>query len=327
MTHYYQDDFVTLYHGDCREIVPTLGRFDLLLTDPPYGVLPEAWDKFSEQGFNVFNARWMSLAAELVDRAVVFSGSSRSNIPNMLDMMYRNIRRMVWDKGTSATADGAFWFCYEEFYICSNQKQTEFVPPKMMGVAKAIKKARTAAGMSRGAVDMAVRGKKTGLCYRWEEGCCLPTDEQEAVLQDILDIYSYGYADEIKKARSERDNTVDAMRRHNAENGARYSDVLRFPVKKESDHPCEKPVGLIITILEGVGGTTILDPFAGSGTTGRAAKDLGRKAVLIEREERYCEIAAKRMLQEVFDFGASCGTVGGDGNSSDTPTGNAFLDL
>jgi site-specific DNA-methyltransferase (adenine-specific) len=48
------------------------------------------------------------------------------------------------------------------------------------------------------------------------------------------------------------------------------------------------------------GGQTILDPFAGSGTTAVAAKLLGRKCVCVEREERYCEIAARRMAQGVL---------------------------
>lgn len=69
------------------------------------------------------------------------------------------------------------------------------------------------------------------------------------------------------------------------------------------EHPTQKPISLMrwcLYILGGYG--PILDPFAGSGTTLRAAKENRRKAVGIEVEERYCEIAAKRLSQEVLPF-------------------------
>ncbi len=68
-------------------------------------------------------------------------------------------------------------------------------------------------------------------------------------------------------------------------------------------HPTQKPLELISWCLSFTSAQTVLDPFMGSGTTLRAAKDLGRKAIGIEIEEKYCEIAAKRMSQEVLQLG------------------------
>jgi site-specific DNA-methyltransferase (adenine-specific) len=83
-------------------------------------------------------------------------------------------------------------------------------------------------------------------------------------------------------------------------------DATAFNIGQEAkeDHPSPKPFPFILYCVERLTepGEQILDPFMGSGTTLRAAKDLGRKAIGIEIEEKYCEIAAKRMAQEVFSF-------------------------
>jgi len=85
-------------------------------------------------------------------------------------------------------------------------------------------------------------------------------------------------------------------------NWANYTGIYSDILETESTHPNQKPASLIARFVRMHTDLhqTIVDPFMGSGTTLRTAKDLNRKAIGIEIEERYCEIAAKRMAQQAM---------------------------
>jgi len=215
---YYQDDAVTIYHGDCREIVPALGRFDLLLTDPPY--------ELTATGGGI--------------------GAKRKYLADI-------------DGHIDSGFDSSILECAENWMVfCSKRQLLELL--------------QLAQGRDNWALVTWNKPNPTPLCA----GNYLPDTEY------VVHAYTSGRL------------------------FGEFRDKSRFivhPVQKNNfGHPTVKPL-VVVSKMINLGtqpGEMILDPFAGSGTTGRAAKDLGRKAVLIEREERYCEIAAQRMAQEVL---------------------------
>jgi len=205
---YYQDSAVTLYHGDCREIVPALGRFDLLLTDPPYGI----------------------------NRAGMRGSTSKHGGRKA----YEDLK---WDNGTPDPSIFASLISASDNQVIWGANYFPAVLPPSMG------------------------------WFVWDKG------------QDI--------------------RSSDCELAYTSRRAALRRKVLnRFALMQDGpEHPTQKPVELISWCLSFFPDAhTVLDPFAGSGTTGRACKDIGRKCVMIEREEKYCEIAARRMGQEVLQF-------------------------
>jgi 16S rRNA G966 N2-methylase RsmD len=279
---YYQDEMVTLYHGDCLEILPTFAadEFDCVFADPPYGVGKADWD-------DDFPTAWMDLAARVAPTLAVTPGVWNLAVmpTSVADLDYRwtlaaHLRN---GRGRGALGRGNWIPCYVYTRAEEIKWTTAFADwCDLVGVT------RDALANATGTSDMA--GWWTS---RIERRSQIPSAEQWALI----------------RSRHSPPARFDAM--VEAEDPCRQGvDSASFVVGDVAmaDHPSPKPLNVMRWFLERLPGYRlpgrgVLDPFAGSGTTLVAAREEGRRAVGIEKDERYCEVIATRLAQGVLDFG------------------------
>src|SRR5690606_1036434 len=121
------------------------------------------------------------------DTACIFFGErTRTVVSPILSAIYEDVRQIIWNKMGGSVAEDRMFYAFESIYYCHPAETWETAEPKALEVGRMLAAARMASGLSRGAIDMAVRGKKTGLCFRWEEGACLPTSEQVALIRSVI---------------------------------------------------------------------------------------------------------------------------------------------
>ena len=217
MKPYYEAGGMTIYHGDCRDVLPTLDVVDLVLTDPPYGIGEAAGKNKS--------------------RSKPFGGTGKT-------IFATNYGTETWDD--AAIADDL--------------------------IAAVIAAGRYAAIFG-------------GNYYALPAASCFLVWDKVNYSSDFADVEiawtNYGTAARLKAHQWNGMIRVGRETRYHPTQKPR--DVMRWAIELCPKMP-----------------TSILDPFMGSGTTLRAAKDLGVKAIGIEIEEKYCEIAANRLAQEVL---------------------------
>lgn len=228
MKPYYEQGGITIYHGDCREILPTLEPVDALITDPPYGV------------------DLVTKTSDYRDSAAFDKGESLK-----ASVLYQDdpdhVRRLIGD-----VIPAALLISKRALVFCGARLMWAYPEPRAIGCV----------------FTMAGAGRSP-----WGFQCMHP-------------VLFYGKDPYLEDGLGSRPNSMKDDQ----------------PNREHFDHPCPKPLHWMRWAVARASrdGETILDPFMGSGTTLRAAKDLGRKAIGIEIEEKYCEIAANRLRQEVL---------------------------
>ena len=317
MSIYYQDDHVTLYHGDSLEILPTLDvQADALLTDPPYfKVKNEDWDRQWAKPDEFL--RWIGsfldaakpLLAPHASVWVFASPQLATDVEITVRDRFRVLNSVRWTKGGDTAHRRADFKTYRMFaspweaIIFAEQYADQYGD-----AAKALHREVYApfgrylqtewerAGWKSGALGKAL-GRDSALPTRWAEGSSLPNPSDYQKMRDLLNLSGGDYLRrEYEDLRREYE---DLRRPFTPATRALANDIWDFaPVRPyPGKHPCEKPAPLLRHMIETSTrpGALVLDPFAGSGSTLEVAASLGRRAVGVEKSEEYCEKIARRL--------------------------------
>ena len=275
MIPYYQDAYVTIYHGDCREFLPDLESIYSTITDGPYDIGLADWDK---------NIDLHGISKEIKRKTVGFY-SYFGQMPTLFEWYdaakeegMKFLEHIIWVKRT-VTPSGRLCRGHENICIHSCGK-TKFFQTK--GPYEDVK----------------------------VPGVLFDVVSIQAIDRHIKDLLA-GKPSLRRRGRTIHKRFLNPCVGDRSPKMVNFTNVWSFlPVNIKHKtgqylHEAEKPLDIMKRLVEmlSVKGSLICDPFMGSGTTLRAAKDLRRRAIGIEIEEKYCEIAAKRMTQEGLYFG------------------------
>lgn len=218
MKPYYEEKGIVIYHGDCREVLPTLEPVDAVVVDPPYGIN------------YVHSGGGKGVAARRNASMPIVGDQELIDISFLFDLQAKEFFIFGADHFRKQLPDGGTFIAWDKH--CGSGPNDKFIDAEFAWTNRRI--------------------PRNVIRFLWKGVACVKAGEA---------------------------------------NGSRQ-------------HPTQKPIALMrkaISLLPDI--QSLVDPFMGSGSTLRAAKDLGLRAIGIEIEEKYCEIAANRLRQEVLDFG------------------------
>lgn len=307
MTPYYKNDLITLYQGDCLEIMPQLDMtFDCCITDPPYGSIKGinllGWDNSTTVWDNAINPKdiFNSLSKIIRQNGRIILFSQEPYTSNLIVSTNGNIKfcqKAVFIKSKHANPFGVnkSMLKYHED-ICVFQKMYDKNNTILSNYFKSI---IDYLGVSANVIIKTLGDRKAVHCLYYNdpqfELCIEETYNRIVNLFHIDQMTGYMPYSELKRI-----DEMYSTRFNLWENGKYKKDIFQYSPDKKHLHPTQKPVALIEDLVKTYTNENelVLDFTCGSGTTGIACMNTKRKCVLIERDEKYCEITIKRLQEK-----------------------------